>query len=354
MLKRIEENPKKDVLTVKDHRETEVMKFEKPFFLLTLDIESLASSFTELGYSIPHPDFFRDLENDLVKDLRSCFSNVIIKYISYNTLRNAVKKIVEEEKERFKDAIIVSICHRYFKDEVGHYIKINRIVDIEGNSLGIGQRPYSLSFDEQINVLKNVIGDRPIILTDDGSFNAETSLAILQKLKDNGLSVVSMIFGILFPGAKESLSGLRVSSAFLLEDCIDWLPERDFYPFFPDSGKVVGINWLDPSPVIKNGASYSMPYVYPYGDPVGWACIPDDKALNFSVSSFRRTIKFYKEMERINERSLSIKDVKNMTSHRISIPVKRGTEFPEVHNDNTRILDVLKTDLESLKKNKAS
>ena len=83
------------------------------------------------------------------------------------------------------------------------------------------------------------------------------------------------------------------------KDIIDQICERDFYFGIAGSGISIKIN----EEIVK------APYFLPFGNPVERASIPQDYAKYFSNSCIQRSIALWKEIEKLSNRTILIKNL---------------------------------------------
>jgi len=98
---------------------------------------------------------------------------------------------------------------------------------------------------------------------------------LLDICKERNITIDAIVLGILFPEAEKMLNDKFDRELIVYKKAtskLDWMPSHDFFPFVPNSGRPVG-HFLGKTcfPIyLYNGASLSMPYIMPYGDPANW------------------------------------------------------------------------------------
>jgi hypothetical protein len=120
----------------------------------------------------------------------------------------------------------------------------------------------------------------------------------------------------------------------------EWMPDHDFIPFAPNCGRVYGGKFgREILPYYTHdGMSYSIPYILPFGDPANWASIPQKNVVEFSEFCLRAARHMFREIENLNKRDITVKDLIGSTP-RISMPMSKGsTQLP---NTNMSITDFL-------------
>lgn len=130
------------------------------------------------------------------------------------------------------------------------------------------------------------------------------------------------------------------------DSLFEWVPDHDFLPFVPGCGKVLGVELGGEHYPHYNHehASFSVPYVMPFGPVAQWASIPKDQVSNFSSTCLKLTQALFLELERINGKEIVISDIIH-SRQRVSIPVSVDTDSSgRVHrlpSIDTRVVDFL-------------
>jgi len=211
---------------------------------------------------------------------------------------------------------VISLDRAYSSSSLN--LEVSRLVDERGNVIGLKNRPGTLSIRDQVKMIKKS-GVREAVLADDVIFSGSLMKRIIECLEKEGIHIHSVCAGIgIDEGVKivESI-GCEVKCVRNYAEIIDEVCERDFYPGIPFSGRLLAGEY-----------NFSAPYIYPFGDPVGWASIPVEYATNFSKFCLLQTISLFEAVE-----SCSGKEVRCRDLERKILGLPAGTE---------RFVDVLR------------
>ncbi len=230
-----------------------------------------------------------------------------------------------------EDVLVVSTCPEFRYPSRGSSIQVNRIVDAYGESLGIGPRPGRPSLDRQLEKIEQDARGRPIVLAEDGVFSGGTLDFIFKALDDAGLKIAGVVTGFNFAhGSNEVFEDRGIDLDVIhegIDNLIDWVPDHDFLPFIPGCGKVLGarVGGLVQPFYDHNGASFSLPYVAPFGNVHKWAGIPEENVETFSRECMLIARDLYVALDGLNQahrEPLTVRDVVHASAQRISIPIK--------------------------------
>ena len=156
---------------------------------------------------------------------------------------------------------------------------------------------------KQISELLLSIGSTNIILADDVVFSGSVLKTIIEKFKNYKIEVIgirsciSSFEGYEYFNQKLPL-GLK-TKILMSKDIIDQICERDFYFGIAGSGISIKIN----EEIVK------APYFLPFGNPVERASIPQEFTNYFSYSCIQRSISLWKEIEKLSNRTILIKNL---------------------------------------------
>lgn len=239
---------------------------------------------------------------------------------------------------------IISADSVYARKAADFYLQSNRIISSAGELIGEAQRPSYPSLFQQIELLrqKPEMRDR-VLLLDSGAFSGNSLLQMVELLEEKGIKVAKVLLGVKVIGATDILKekNIECDSVLKIKDPIDWIETRDFIPFVPLCGRVIGD---ENGPIIINGLSFAAPYILPSGNPTKWASIPKKKAKNFSYRCWKISRQLFTSLEETNPGlSIRLEDIKR-------VPVR--TSYPGYPSRNidmsTKILDIIKTNLDCL------
>jgi hypothetical protein len=232
---------------------------------------------------------------------------------------------------RIRDSFVISSCIEVASSRRGQTIEINRIVDINGHTIGYGPRPGYPSVNIQMQAIAMRSGGNPVILAEDGAFTGGTINFMVKCAKDSGVEIAAIVVGLCFPEALETIRKFFDGEVIVVEEVgkpYEWMPDHDFIPFAPNCGRVFGgIFGNEALPHYSHdGLSFSLPYVLPFGDPVEWASIPQDSAREFSLFCLHQSLGLFRELEKINGKRILLKDLAGSTP-RVSIPLSKGYSY---------------------------
>jgi hypothetical protein len=229
-------------------------KAKKSYFL-TRSLGEKFQRFSALGLKVPAPDakiFVVDTINELINKLNSVLAptaNVTVraqKDMAEDIIAKASRFKLGQRSNIFQDTFSVSTCPEIANLRDGGSLYINRIIDDSGEVIGIGPRPGASSIEDQFSAICNIAEGRPIIIIEDGSFTGGTMKFILQEMNKREIKVNALVIGLVFPKAQKELSGVFDGEIIACDDAdnyLDWMPDHDFFPFTPGSGRVFGLSW---------------------------------------------------------------------------------------------------------------
>lgn len=312
-------------------------------YILVKDLGDKVESFNKYGIKAPCADdsIFTEFEEGLkarIEDIAGCaVVDIRMKDMSENILSAAFAR-----HKSLKNAIVVSSCAEIARSdsgwiEEGHIVNLNRLTDGAGNHLGIGSRPGFEPIIDQIQKIRaSAIGssfNHPLILVEDGLFSGETLRFLVRELRAAGLRINAIVLGFAFPSG---LNALRVDYdgdiivIHEFEGLVDWVPDHDFVPFTPNSGKVLGVSIngsLYPH-YSEEGASYAFPYMTTFAPIHMWASIPTEASAKLSLYCAQWALRLFQQIEDMNEKPLMIGNLFPIKP-RISIPISVGQKrFP--------------------------
>lgn len=296
-------------------------------YIITHDLPNQVQLFKGLGLATPavdHP-IFAQIKEGLVRVFKNIFPDKEIKSIDVNELSQEIWSLAAK-KIGNQRAITISTCFELAATRRGHTLEVNRIVDSAGNIIGIGPRPGYPSLRDQLDGIAALVDETPLIIMEDGSFTGETLQVILEKMQKRNIRVSTIVIGFCFPKAATKIRQFFDGEIIIVEqtnNLIDWVPDHDFFPFVPNCGRVFGAPFGDECLPFYSfeGASYSFPYITPFGDPGAWASIPNNRFYDLSHFCICRMTDLFKLMNELNNKSLLIGDIA-FTRPRVSIPLR--------------------------------
>ncbi len=336
-------------------RDTEV---DHRSYLLTLDLSHMVKSYEQAGLKT-NPVLMAELTQRLIRRIRGIFPDLEVTVLELAKVKEGVHQLLEKSLHLHPEAIVITtnrfLCPKPNCDaeDTACCLEINRIVDESGGSIGLGPRPWHNSPDLQVRRIAELYGQRPIIILEDGSWSGKTVAQLVIDCQQANLDVAEVICGIMFDQGYSQIrkSGFHrdISFVSLQEDCLDWMPDHDFYPFVPACGRVVGHREDGKGfiPTQVNGFSLAYPYILPYGKPQEWANIPEAHAVPFSRECLADTITLFEDMEAINGQPLSAGTITKLYP-RTSFPHRQGKSH-RLSDPARRIVDILHEDYHDVK-----
>jgi len=322
---------------------------DKKIYLLTSSLGEKVKSFRNAGLKTPDADdpVFGEINAELTRKLGQIFGNEAkVENVDMSDLADEILNKAIERRTILRNGFVVSTCSEIAVPTKGYTIEVNRLVDERGEIIGIGPRPGYPGIDVQIQNIRSMAAEQPLILMEDGSFTGSTLVYLIERLKRERVEVTSIIIGFTFPNAVEKIKevfGGEVIVIHELADPIDWVPDHDFLPFMPNCGRVFGvsINGKAYPFYTHNGASYSVPYIFPFArSPMmeKWTSIPEDVNNDFSLFCLQQNLRLFQQIDRLNGDSIKIGDlVKNRP--KVSIPMSVGqSSFPRLGTSVTDFL----------------
>lgn len=320
-------------------------------YIITEDLGEKVEAFRHLGLKTPDPDsqFFEDIQTELAHNLQASIGeeNPVVR-IKMRDLSDGVISLVD--KVWGNDVFVVSTCPEIAHPSKGIAIELNRIISMHGETLGIGPRPGRPPLAHQVSALRSTVGDNPVVIAEDGIFTSSTLKRVVEALRRQKINVVGAAVGFSFvhiTGNHELESEhLKVHEVQRHDSILDWVPDHDFLPFVPGCGKVLGVKMGgDVYPFYnEEHATFSMPYVRPFGPTSEWASLPQETENKFSGACLRLAIELFTELGRLNGKELAIRDIVH-ARQRVSIPVSVDTGDPDrVHSlprTDTKIVNFL-------------
>lgn len=312
----------------------------KGTYILTCDLGSKIKALRYLDLKTPgkKDKFYKELQNGLASQIKKALQGINMRIIEMDDL--AVEILSKAFKRSVaRSAVVVSSCTEITAAGRGYTLEINRIVDIQGNIVGIGARPGYPSIEEQVKGLFHILSRRPVILVEDGSFTGNTMANVVKKMRENNIQVAAIILGFAFPKALEVIRKEYEGEIVVVEevkDIIDWMPDHDFIPFTPNCGRVFGnsMNGTAYPFYTHDGASYGIPYVMPFLSSdimTKWTSIPKQAVEAVSKFSLECAKELFEILESLNgKRDIVIGDLIGRNPAQITIPVAIGQhKFPQ-------------------------
>lgn len=315
-------------------------------YILIKNLGQRLKLFRDVGIKTPgaHDPFVIGIQDDFCHVLAKTMPERNVITIDMEDLSSEIAFRALDRCRGLKKAVVVSTCLEIAVPRDGCVLELNRIIDYRGTILGIGPRPGFAPIEKQLDIIASIAGKKTVVLVEDGSFTGRTLSTVIAKLQKRGLHVGAIVLGFTFPGAlrhvKECFKGeIVVVKDF--ENPIDWMPEHDFFPFFPNCGRTLGtaMNGHVFPFYNEEGATFSVPYIYPFAPVSDWASIPAEKANQFSLFCLYKTLEIFRYLEEMNGREIKIGDLMGIRP-RVSIPVSIDQSyFPSLDSRVTHFLE---------------
>jgi len=318
-------------------------------YLVTLDAGDKVSSYKTVGVKTPSSgdDFYTRIQEDLISSVQLALGpNVSVETVRMAELSKDVLGLAYT-KCKTADSIIVSTCREFAEPMKGITLDINRLVDINGETIGIGPRPGCDTIADQIGKIKYHANGKPVVLVEDGIFSGGTVQYVVSTLQSVGVKVSHVIVGFVFPSSEANIEKLRadgIDVAWLqeFEELLDWVPDHDFLPLVPNCGKVIGVKpfGLATPYYSSEGLAYSVPYVYPFAPVESWASVPEDSKRDLAKKCISLSQQIYTKLDILNDRKIKLKEVA-VAPQPVTIPTRLG-ESKMVSIGNSYASDFLK------------
>jgi hypothetical protein len=314
-------------------------------YVITHDIGEKIAAFRRIGIKTPDPDdpFFTELGDELRNQLQHALGpDVTVRSVGMRNLADDILADAYAENQK-RDSLIISTCPEIAEPMHGVTLDVNRMVDIEGASIGLGPRPGRPPLSEQLDLIKFRCQGRPVTLVEDGIFSGTTLEFIANLFESKGITIDSVIAGFSFSKARPMIDeleqrGITVHCVEEFGDMLDWVPDHDFYPLVPNCGLVLGTDVVaQPSPFYSDeGACFSIPYVKPLGLMAKWASVPEDCEDSLSKFCLASAARIYTQLGILNDGDIPLKSLIRSTQP-VCLPIQLGAhELPRVGNSTAR------------------
>ena len=315
----------------------------KGSYIITCDLKKRFSQFKHLCIKTPDVNnFFDDFNENLARLIQKAHPDGEIIVLDVEEIANKILKIAVKEQQRIK-GLIVSTSVDFATPRRGIVLELNRLINENGEIIGIGARPGHPSFQQQFKKIAKMTEEKPVIIVEDGIFSGTTLNTIITELKKQYVDVALVIVGFAFPEGLKKLQSVyngEIIAINQFNNLIDWMPDHDFFPFAPNCGRVLGVKMNGSVlPFYNyNGVSYSVPYILPFAPIEEWASIPKDYSFSISYYCMNKAVDFYEKIDEMNGYNLTLKDVISINP-RISASVSVNAKyFPVIHEKIGRFL----------------
>ena len=331
---RVKKQEGRCLMTVSPHK----TRKGKQIYILTNDLGPRIEGLRSIGLKTPDMKdrFFVELHAGIKDRIQTALPAVEVVSFDMQTMAEKVWTGAIKMQSFIQDAVVVSTCVEMATSRRGHILEVNRIFNGQGKKIGLGPRPGHPSLHCQISSIATVIGNKPVVIAEDGAFTGETIAHVVRLFRESGVNVSIVVIGICFPDAlkrieKEFKGKICVVAGF--ENPYEWMPDHDFIPFAPNCGRVFG--WASEKEALPHythdNFSYCFPYVFPFGNPIEWARIPKEHAGSFSMFCLDQAVVLFRRLDEMNERTLCLADLLG-AAPRVSAPMSMGGHFMPLVN----------------------
>jgi len=268
-------------------------------YVISQDIGRLVTNWgVSSGNSVPEKSYFKGMTCELETVLNQIFPKVEI--IDEEYLSKGMQSLVENS-----DLPVVSLDRCYIQPNTKNvygFLDVSRCVDENFNKFGLSGR-NTQNIDSQMDELcQKLKGVDRIAIIDDVLFEGATHKQVAALFKARGIKLEEVLTGIAIGDGIKNLEneGIKVKSLIIYKSVIDEICERDFTAGVPFSGRTV---------IAKDNSVYGAPYFEPFGNPIDWASIPEDKVKELSGYCIESSIYLWKNIERRSQKSISTEEV---------------------------------------------
>lgn len=299
-------------------------------YLVTLDLGDKISQI--VGVKSPSSDdaFYAQIQDDLIGAIQLAIGHhAVVQTVQMSELSKEVLSLAKQLGD-VSQGTVVSTCREFTDIVKGTTLDINRLVDFDGNTIGIGPRPGCANIAEQVEDIKYASKGKPIVIVEDGVFSGGTIRYVVDILKKAGVEVSNIIVGFIFPSSSDNINwleenGVKVSWLKEFGELMDWVPDHDFLPLVPNCGKVIGVSpFGNPVPYYdREGFAFSVPYVFPFGPVGSWASIPEENKRALAKKCLSLSLQVYSKLDSLNGRKIKLKELAGAPQP-ATIPVTLG------------------------------
>lgn len=269
--------------------------FVKPF-VVSADIVALLQEWARTrGFVVPDCTFFTALRREFCAYMEQIFPR--FEFIEEKEL----KKIHGLAAEFRLPA--VTLERAYSTGVPWHRLEMTRLVDLQGNPAGFGERIGSPPLEQQFERIGQKLGGRQVVLADEVIFTGKSLKHVIDLLARLNVQVRAVVAGIAMANGVEFLNhSLEVRCLRLFHGLRDQVCERDFYLGLPLAGKVI------------TGSKERIPYLLPFGKMGEWASIPAEWQELLSQFCIGQSIELFREIEHKSHKRVRCADIDPIAS----------------------------------------
>ncbi len=192
-----------------------------------------------------------EINNIVIQEISNCYRDRMLALLQNNLQDVAITFFSEEEinaqlndliqQERIANPLLEVVClDRFLLPDSETSIKRFEITRLTDNSKDA--RPGSPTIESQLDELFVSIGNRKILLVDDGLFTGGSIRDAIKLLLNKGLSVEKVLAFVRDPKqAPQEIDGIPITACLEMTDLKDWVDFRDFLTLcgrtFPRNGE---------------------------------------------------------------------------------------------------------------------
>lgn len=299
-------------------------------YVVTYDVASRLQAFRPRTLNIPRPDdqLFERFHMSLFQKIQQALPGITIDTIEMSELRRKIWEQVDSRVTDLSKQAVLSTCPEITdsnpKSE-GLLLNINRLFNTDGQLIGHGPRPGFEHLARQFDELAGKIGNRSVVLIEDGAFSGGTLRTVLHELNSRGITVTAIVIGFCCTRARFVLGHVFKGELVMVhpvENLLDWIPDHDLIPFIPNCGRVLGDssgqNFL---PVRRaDGFNCAYPYILPFGRIEEWASLPMEGAKELSRLCLDTSIEIFGRIEQ----KMTLGELLR-ANPRVSMPIEIGS-----------------------------
>lgn len=302
-------------------------------YLLTTGLEhSMRMLGRGTGLNVPglNDPIFSEVNGRLCAALKSAVGGVEVQSIDALKLGDQVFIRAQRLGDGYH---VVSTCPEIVLPNPEHNLRLNRLIDLDGQVIGIGPRPGMPSLRIQVrNAVVSAAG-RPIVIAEDGIFSGGTICSLVRMIRQAGGVVVAVVAGFCFAQASQQLSQLDPPVEVITVtdyhpgQMEEWMPDHDFIPLMPNCGRVLGVSvGNEHLPYYsQNNVCYAAPYLMGFCNIKDWASIPSSAAADFSRQCLDLAQKLFQRVAELNGGPLMVRQLMSQNNDpRIAMPFSCG------------------------------
>lgn len=307
-------------------------------FALTLDLGERLEEFRRVGIEAPGPfdDYVKDVQAEIGKIIGDALPDEYeVIPIHVTDLADSIIGKVSSLPAIARGATVLSTCPEIAYPTNGQEIDINRLVSFDGASLGLGPRPGKDLVTAQVRSIRNKAIDNGVVIVEDGVFSGSTVEYVIDKLEQAEIAIRGIAVGLDCSGTfMEKMEARGYDFFVTAQDApfVDWVPDHDFIPFIPGSGRVVGIELSKAEGAMplydhRNSTSYAVPYIAPFGPMGEWASVQPEAENHASAALIGVALRLFLDIEKRNSaKDLRIGDFLETKRNRLraSLPAQIG------------------------------